>query len=83
MFLVLDLDSAKLVRVNPGDLCGKYILELEPRVVKEIKAFKTSGDKASIKKLEKIIKELSAPPIPELPNPRPCSTNFLAIDPDV
>lgn len=41
---------------------GKYLVELEPQVVKEIKAIKKSGDKASIKRLEKIIKELSETP---------------------
>lgn len=41
---------------------GKYLVKLEPQAAKEIKAVKKSGDKASIKRLEKIIKELSETP---------------------
>lgn len=41
---------------------GKYIIELAPLAKKELKAHKKSGNKASIKKLEKILKELSTTP---------------------
>ena len=41
---------------------GKYLVELNPKAEKEIKAHYKSGSKASIKKLEKILKELSETP---------------------
>jgi len=41
---------------------GKYIVELTPLAKKELKSHKKSGDKASIKKLENILKELSTTP---------------------
>ena len=41
---------------------GKYIVELAPLAKKELKSHKKSGDKASIKKLENILKELSTTP---------------------
>lgn len=41
---------------------GKYIVELAPLAKKELKAHKKSGNKASIKKLETILKELSSTP---------------------
>jgi len=41
---------------------GKYIVELTPLAKKELKSHKKSGDKASIKKLENILKEPSTTP---------------------
>lgn len=41
---------------------GKYLVDLEPKARKEIKAHKKSGNKASIKKLETILKELTTTP---------------------
>lgn len=48
---------------------GKYFIKLEPAAVKDIKAIKKSGDQASIKRLEKIFKELSENPYQGSGNP--------------
>lgn len=48
---------------------GKYFIEFEPGAVKDIIAIRKSGDKASIKRLEKIIKELSENPFEGVGNP--------------
>lgn len=41
---------------------GKFIVEIAPLAIRELKAHKKSGNKTSIKKLEKILKELSTTP---------------------
>ena len=41
---------------------GQFVIEIKPIALKHIKEHKKSGDQASIKKLEKIIKELSETP---------------------
>jgi len=48
---------------------GKYLVKLESSAVKEILAIKKSGDKASIIRLEKIIKELSEHPFEGIGKP--------------
>lgn len=41
---------------------GKYIVDLNAKAEKEVKAHYKSGNKASINKIEKILKELSTTP---------------------
>ena len=41
---------------------GKYIIELSPAAEKDLKAHKKAGNRANIKKLENIFKELSITP---------------------
>ena len=48
---------------------GKYIVELDPKAKKEIKAHYKSGNQSSIKKLEKILQELSTNPYKGTGNP--------------
>lgn len=48
---------------------GKYIVEFEPSAKKEIKAHYKSGNKGSIKKLEKMLVELSKDPYTGTGNP--------------
>jgi toxin YoeB len=48
---------------------GQYIIEIKPIAEKHIKEHKKSGDQASIKKIEKIIKELSETPFEGIGKP--------------
>jgi toxin YoeB len=48
---------------------GKYIVELAALAKKELKSHKKSGNTASIKKLENILKELSTTPYEGTGNP--------------
>jgi toxin YoeB len=48
---------------------GKYVIEIKPIAEKHIKEHQKSGDQASIKKLEKIIKELSETPFDGIGKP--------------
>jgi toxin YoeB len=48
---------------------GKYFVEFEPSARKEIIAHKKAGDKATIKKLEKILIELTVSPFSGTGNP--------------
>jgi toxin YoeB len=48
---------------------GKYYVEIEPSAKKEIIAQKKSGDKSTIKKLEKILIELTESPFNGTGNP--------------
>jgi toxin YoeB len=48
---------------------GKYIIEVKPIAEKHLKEHLKSGDKASIKKIEKIFLELSENPFEGIGNP--------------
>jgi toxin YoeB len=48
---------------------GKYYVEIEPSAKKEIITHKKSGDKSTIKKLEKILIELTESPFKGTGNP--------------
>lgn len=48
---------------------GKYIVDFEPKAQKEIKEHYKSGDQASIKRIAKILIELSETPFEGIGNP--------------
>ena len=48
---------------------GKYFVDFEPKAKEEIKAHLKSGNKANIKKLEKILVELEQTPFEGIGNP--------------
>jgi toxin YoeB len=50
---------------------GKYFVDFEPKAKEEIKAHLKSGNKANIKKLEKILVELEQTPFEGIGNPEP------------
>ena len=50
---------------------GKYFVDFEPKAKEEIKAHLKSGNKANIKKLEKILQELEQTPFEGIGNPEP------------
>ncbi len=50
---------------------GKYFVDFEPKSKEEIKAHLKSGNKANIKKLEKILVELEQTPFEGIGNPEP------------
>jgi len=50
---------------------GKYFVDFEPKAKEEIKAHLKSGNKANIKKLEKILIELTQKPFEGIGNPEP------------
>lgn len=50
---------------------GKYFVDFEPKAKEEIKAHLKSGNKANIKKLEKILIELAQNPFEGIGNPEP------------
>jgi toxin YoeB len=50
---------------------GKYFVDFEPKAKEEIKAHLKSGNKANIKKLEKILIELTQNPFEGIGNPEP------------
>lgn len=50
---------------------GKYLVELDPKAEKEIKAHFKSGERSSIKKIEKILRELSTDPYVGTGKPEP------------
>ena len=56
---------------------GKYIVIFEPSAEIEIKSHLKSGNKAIIKKLEKIILELSETPFSGIGNPEALKNNLL------
>jgi toxin YoeB len=55
---------------------GKYIVVLEPSAENEIKFHLKSGNKAIIKKLEKIIQELTETPYSGIGNPEALKNNL-------
>jgi len=55
---------------------GKYIVVLEPSAENEIKFHLKSGNKAIIKKLEKIIQELMETPYSGIGNPEALKNNL-------
>lgn len=50
---------------------GQYFVDFEPKAKEEIKAHIKSGNKANIKKLEKILIELTQNPFEGIGNPEP------------
>ena len=50
---------------------GKYFVDFEPKAKEEIKAHLKPGNKANIKKLEKILIELEQTPFEGIGNPEP------------
>lgn len=50
---------------------GKYIVDFEPKALKEIKEHHKSGNQSSIKKITKILIELSETPFEGTGNPEP------------
>jgi toxin YoeB len=55
---------------------GKFRIEIEPSAELEIKFLVKSGNKSIIKKLEKILLELSETPYSGMGNPEPLKNNL-------
>jgi toxin YoeB len=56
---------------------GKYFIDLKETAKIEISKIEKSGDKATIKRLNKIILELSEHPTTGTGNPRAIKTQFI------
>ncbi len=50
---------------------GKYFVDFEPKARKELKAHYKSGNKTSIKRIEKILLEFTDSPYEGIGNPEP------------
>lgn len=56
---------------------GKFRIEIEELADKHLKIHYKSGNQASIKKIAKILKELTETPFEGIGNPEPLNTNSL------
>lgn len=61
---------------------GKYIVEIESEARKELQKHNKSGDKASIKKIQKILLELQDTPYSGTGNPEQLKYNLQDIGQD-